>query len=233
MNRGRYAEVAMRAGPRQTEGMRLFLSSFRPSDQSRELSDLAGVGTKAAVLLNALDNLPDFPRGEWFEGERRTLAALGLPAEELDLRAFVGRLEESRGALAEVGLVWVTGGNVFVLRDAMRRSGFDVALRERLSEDSLVYGGYSAGACVAGPTLHGLELVDDASAVAAPTWDGLRLVDFSVVPHHASDHGQSARVEHVITYLRQRAMPYRALRDGEALIVSDGRVMLVGEPRTV
>ena len=66
----------------------------------------------------------------------------------------------------------------------------------------------------------------------APTWDGLRLVDFSIAPHDASDHGESALVEHVITYLRARAMPYRPLRDGEALIVNDGRVMLVGEPRT-
>lgn len=208
--------------------MRLFLSSYRLTPTTPALTAMVGAGAKAAVVLNALDCLPAGARAERVVEETAALAALGLGAEELDLRAFSDRPGELRRTLAEFALVWATGGNAFVLRDAMRRSGFDTALAERLSDDSLVYGGYSAGACVAGPTLRGLELVDDPGAVAELTWDGLKLVDFSIAPHYDSDHSESALVERVVSYFREHAMPHRVLRDGESLVVENGQVALVG-----
>ena len=52
-------------------------------------------------------------------------------------------------------LIWVNGGNVFLLRRAMQQSGLDNVIIERKSDDGFVYSGYSAGACVVGPTLRG------------------------------------------------------------------------------
>jgi dipeptidase E len=43
----------------------------------------------------------------------------------------------------------------------------DEVLRELLAEDRVVYGGYSAGACVLTPSLHGIELVDDPHDIPA------------------------------------------------------------------
>jgi len=214
----------------ETGKVRLFLSSFRLDDTWRELPDLVGAGARTAVVLNALDNVPDFPRADWMEAERSALAALGLRAFELDLRTCVGRPDALRSALAGVGLVWVTGGNVFVLREAMRRSGLDAVLLERLRADTVAYGGYSAGACVAGPTLRGIELVDDVGAVSKPIWDGLGLVDFSIAPHYRSAHPDAEPVERVVAYFETRAMPFRAVRDGEAIVVRDGTSELVGSP---
>lgn len=208
--------------------MRLFLSSFRLNDASRELPELAGAGSRTAVVLNALDNVPGFPRADWMEAERRALAALGLPAFELDLRDCVGRPDALCAALEGAGLVWATGGNVFVLREAMRRSGLDALLHERLREDTVAYGGYSAGACVAGPTLRGIELVDDVGAVGEPIWDGLRLVEFSIAPHYRSAHPDAERTERVVAYFEAHAMPFRVVRDGEAIVVRDGALELVG-----
>ncbi len=210
--------------------MRLFLSSFRLNDASRELPELAGAGARTAVVLNALDNVPGFPRADWMEAERRVLLALGLRAFELDLRDCVGRPDALRAALDGVGLVWATGGNVFVLREAMRRSGLDAVLHERLREDTVAYGGYSAGACVAGPTLRGIELVDDVGAVSEPIWDGLRLVEFSIAPHYRSAHPDAELIERVVAYFEAHAMPFRAVRDGEAIVVRDGALQLVGCP---
>jgi peptidase E len=88
-----------------------------------------------------------------------------------ELTALVGagaRVAVSANALDEVAaelvadMFWATGGNAFVLRKALQRSGVDQVLDARVRAGSLAYGGSSAGACVAGSTLRGLELIDDA-----------------------------------------------------------------------
>jgi dipeptidase E len=125
--------------------MRLFLASSRPGPGSRELADLVVAGARVAVIANAVDNLPDFPRAEWVDQERRMLATVGLSAFELDVRGYYLRPGALAGALAEVDLVWITGGNAFVLRDALRRSQLDRLLIDRVSDGRLAYGGCSAG----------------------------------------------------------------------------------------
>lgn len=61
-----------------------------------------------------------------------------------------------------------------------------------LKEDEIVYGGFSAGACVAGSTLKGLEIVDDVNSVVEGysseiIWEGMSLVSTAIVPHYQSD----------------------------------------------
>lgn len=135
--------------------MRLFLSSWRINQNARDLTQLAGDNARTAVVLNALDSIPDLRRGERQEQECHALEALGPCGFELDLRAYFGRQAALRTALERAGLIWVTGGNVFVLRQAMRRSGLDAVLGELVRGGALVYGGYSAGACVAWPDAPG------------------------------------------------------------------------------
>jgi dipeptidase E len=123
--------------------------------------------------------------------------------------------------------VWITGGNAFVLREVLRRSQLDRLLTDRVTDGSLAYGGYSAGACMAGPTLRGLELVDDVSAVARPVWDGLGLVDFCIAPHHGSPHPEREAIQQVVDYFLDTGLPHRTLSDGEAIILRDGVPRLV------
>ena len=155
------------------------------------------------------------------------LATVGLSAFELDLRSYYQRPGALAGALAEVDLVWITEGNVFVLRDALRRSQLDRLLTDRVGDGGLAYGGCSAGACVSGPTLRGLELVDDVSGVVCPVWDGLGLVDFCIVPHHRSADPENRAIQQVVEYFRATGLPYRALRDGQAIVVRDGTCRIV------
>jgi dipeptidase E len=45
---------------------------------------------------------------------------------------------------------------------AMKLSGFDEILKERVKSDrDIIYGGYSAGICILGPTLKGIHIADD------------------------------------------------------------------------
>ncbi|GEP11297.1 Type 1 glutamine amidotransferase-like domain-containing protein [Methylobacterium gnaphalii] len=213
--------------------MRLYLSSLDLGDTPAELVALAPRG-RVALIMNALDG-DEASRGMWRATETDALQALGFTVDELDLRRFFGDAAGLRTALAGFDMVWINGGNTFVLMRAMRLSGFDRIITDRLAEDSIVYGGFSAATVAATPSLRGIEAVDDPNEVpegypSEIVWDGLGLVPFRVAVHYRSDHPESADVEREIAFYEREGLAYRTLRDGQVLIVSDAveKVRLVG-----
>ena len=149
--------------------MRLYLSSFHLGDHPEYLTALAGgPGRSAVVIANALDDTPAGLRRLGVDTELADLAGLDFDPVELDLRDYFGDEQRLRRDLGGFGLAWLRGGNVFMLRYALFRSGGDAVFRDLLAADSLVYAGYSAGACVLSPSLRGLEAVDDAGALLLP-----------------------------------------------------------------
>ncbi|MEU3750023.1 MULTISPECIES: Type 1 glutamine amidotransferase-like domain-containing protein [Streptomyces] len=209
--------------------MRMYLSSWRTGDHPEQLLALLdGPGThQVAVIANAVDALPTAERRAAVEREIAALAALGLRPVELDLRDyFDGAPEGVAAALERFPAVWVRGGNVFVLRHALARSGADRALSELLRRDAVVYAGYSAGVCVLAPDLHGLDRCDDPNAVAlayeAPArFDGLALLDYVVVPHIDSPgHPENEILTTVADHYRAQGTAHRTLRDGQAIVIN-------------
>lgn len=207
--------------------MRLYLSSFRLGDHPERLVQLAGAGRQALAIANACDGFPAEERPGRVERELAALRGLGFAAEELDLRDYFGG--RGREVLAErlsrAGLVWVRGGNAFVLLRAMRQSGFDGMITELLRKDALVYGGYSGGIAVLAPSLRGIELVNDANTVPEGygpevPWEGLGLVPYAIAPHYRSPHPSSPGIDAVVDYFTRNGVPFKALRDGEVILMS-------------
>ncbi|MCR4277694.1 MAG: peptidase E [Candidatus Berkelbacteria bacterium] len=212
---------------------RLYLSSFELGDRPDELLRLVGENKRTALIVNSSDWGTDDGRKIRLQKQEANLTALGLIPEEVDLRDYFGKSEELKKKLSEFGLVWLKGGNSFVLKRAMEQSGFDTVIKEMLADDALVYGGFSAGAVVAGKSLKGLEMVDDVAVVPEGykpefSWDGLNLVDYSIAPHHKSDHPESAAIDKVVAHFEANNMPYKGLRDGEAIVVEGGTEKVVG-----
>jgi dipeptidase E len=205
--------------------MHLYLSSYHIGHEPHRLASMVR-SPRALIVANALDNVGD-QRTAFVHSQARALASLGIAAEELDLRGYFAAPGGFERRLDGVGLVWVTGGNAFLLRRAMLQSGFDAYLVRRRYDDDLVYGGFSAGACVAGPTLRGLERVDAVDATAAGyadglVWEGLDLVPYSIAPHYRSAHGESSAVESMVAYWIDHKLPFVALRDGDVIIADAG-----------
>jgi dipeptidase E len=214
--------------------VRLYLSSFRMGDHPEHLTELVGQdGRPAVVIANAMDDAPPEVRQAGVERELAALDALGLGAAELDLRDYFGQEQRLRDELSGVSMAWLRGGNVFVLRYAMRRSGADTAFCDLLAADALVYAGYSAGPCVLSPSLRGLELVDDADAVrrvygAEPVWEGLGLLAEAFVPHVQSPgHPETDAMNGVVARHRAKGVAYLTLRDGQALVVNGSDTAVV------
>lgn len=202
--------------------MRLFLASASVRGSVQALIALVGFGARVAVSANAFDMEADAERREWLGREMRALARAGLAPVELDLRDYYADPAALGEGIARFEMVWMTGGNVFVLRKAMKWSGFDKLLLAHLRDDSLAYGGCSAGACVCGPTLCGIDLIDDAHAAGEPIFEGLGLVDYSIAPHFGAEGEVGEAIARLVAYWEEAEMPYRALRDGQAIVVCDG-----------
>ncbi|HYF31245.1 MAG TPA: Type 1 glutamine amidotransferase-like domain-containing protein [Chitinophagaceae bacterium] len=208
--------------------MRLFLSSFRFGNHPQHLVRLANSNKRAAVIANACDEMPENDRQIRVRQEIGLLQELGFFPGEIDLRSYFNnphRQQHLIKLLSTVGLIWVRGGNSFVLRRAMKASGFDVMITGLVQQDAVVYGGYSAGACVTGPTLAGIEMVDDPHTVpegydATVIWEGLNLVPYVIVPHYRSILPESAKVERLLQHYVDRNISFKPLRDEEAVVVN-------------
>jgi dipeptidase E len=164
-------------------------------------------------------------RADGVQRELDALEGLGMAASELDLRRFASDPDGLDAALAGCDVVWARGGNVFVLRQALAACGADAALRALLARDGAVYGGYSAGVCILGPSLRGMGMVDDTDAALAHSggrlcWDGLGVIDYAIVPHCDSPgHPETERCNCLAAHYRAHGVRHRALRDGEAIVV--------------
>lgn len=200
--------------------MRLYLSSVFVGDRADDLVRQVGAGGRVAVVANACDAFED--RADHLHRELEELSELGLRPVEVDLREHDRRTLEEK--LVECDGVWVRGGNTFVLREAMARSGCDVLLPDLLRRDAIAYGGYSAGCCVLGPSLRGIELCDPPEEVrqvfgVAARYDGLGVLDFTVVPHVGTPGRDGELIDETIAEYRRDGTPFLPLHDGEVLVV--------------
>ena len=215
--------------------MRLYLSSFGLGNQPQKLVNLVAGHTSAAIILNAYDFATEDTRKVRLQQEIQALQQLGFHPEELDLRHYFNDKHKQldlRTLLTTYGLVWVRGGDSFILRRAMKASGFDEILLDMLAHDAIVYGGFSAGIAMLTPSLHGVELVDNPYDVpegydATVIWECLGLVPYAIAPHYRSDHPESAAVDRLVQYYIDNHILFKALRDGQVLLVQGSQEQVI------
>jgi dipeptidase E len=142
----------------------------------------------------------------------------------LDLKNYFNKKEDLENKLKELGAVFVSGGNTFVLRQAMKLSGLDRILQEfKDSNIDFLYASYSAGSCVLSPTLKAYAIVDNSKdnpyqELKEVIWEGLGFIDFVFMPHFDSDHPESEAINQEIEFCKQNNIPYKAFRDGDVFI---------------
>ena len=175
-------------------------------------------------VANGLDHVTDRTwLREWIKSDIDQLAEAGLQAQPYDLRDFFAANSQIGQSVSELAGLWISGGNVFVLRRAMKLSGLDAFLLGDQVGGAFVYGGYSAAGCVLARSLKPYALVDDPnvrpySHHAETIWDGLGILDLAFMPHFQSQHSESELIDKEIAYCHAHEIPYRAFRDGKVFI---------------
>jgi dipeptidase E len=193
--------------------MKLYLSSIRIPVPD-ELATLLGkplAGASVALIANANDYYTKRPRDLKVNSLVDYMQQLGLQVELVDLRDY-DDAQTLKHTLAGYDLIWAMGGNTFMLRYEMHRSGFDQVIRELL-ESRIVYGGDSAGALVVGTSIAGIESADDPAFAEEVINDGIGLVPFVVMPH--VDNPEFADVMPVVKKMHKDMIE---LKDSQAVI---------------
>lgn len=192
----------------------------------------SGVGAVPAFLEEAtgrpgtlrIGYVPDaalpYPDAPFVNAEQQRIVALGHDVEVV--RVGGTPLEETERALDRVDALYIAGGNTFALLHALRSTGADRAIVDRVRA-GLPYIGLSAGSVVAGPTIEPITPMDDpAEAPVLVDRAGLGLVDVVVVPHADGVSYPAAVIERVVAEYGA-THPLRLLDDDQAfLVTSDG-----------
>lgn len=201
--------------------MKLFLTSYRIPDPKALMNLIGKADTvRVAIIPNAKDYYVPRVLAIKSSDNVEYLSGLGLASEVVDLADYseAGQLLKK---LSEFDCIWVSGGNTFCLRYQMQRSGFDQIIKTLLEND-VVYAGESAGACVVGTTLKGIETADDPRFAESVIYPGL-----SLIPHVVLPHTDNPMFENDVAYMREMYKDNSSLlelTDSEALSITNGEI---------
>lgn len=209
--------------------MKLYLSSYRiPVEE--ELFKLVGSQPEdisVALIPNAQDYYAERARRVKLNQTIEYLREMGLTSELVDLRKH-RQPNILQQKLKQFDLIWVVGGNTFCLRHEMKLSGFDEIIGNMI-EKGLVYGGESAGACVVGNSLKGLETADDPTYAEETIWEGLNILPHFILPH--TDNPMFATDIDVAREIHKNDNPAPIeLTDSQALVINDDQQTIVDKP---
>lgn len=127
---------------------------------------------------------------------------------------------------SDCDVIYVNGGNTYYLLDRMRKSGFDLIIKDLLNEGK-IYVGLSAGSMVAGPDIESAGWpvdIHDQNIVNMTDTKALNLVPFELSPHFIeSDRPVLERRTKEVNY------PVIAITDKQAVLCVDGKYKIVGE----
>jgi dipeptidase E len=154
----------------------------------------------------------------WMELEEKSFQGLArLEAVNAELMTQ----KEIEDVLRRAALVYVPGGNTFLLNHRLHLSGVMPYLRKKI-QAGLPFVGFSAGMVLCGPNI---LTANDMNTVRTPHFDGLNLIPFNFFAHYADDeYGQSVHDGWLSDYYFFHDNPVIMLSDG-AYVRVDGKKM--------
>lgn len=207
--------------------MKLFLSSIAIDEKRKKyFTNLVGKSINDisfALIENAADLYPEDRKGFVLE-TRKKLESLGMNITLVDLKEY-NDPDKLYDELSKYDVIWSGGGNVYYLRWLMRESGFDEVIKKLLSE-GIVYGGGSAGAIVAGPTLKAFDSIDDPSAAPVIINEGLSLTNEVIIPHWGVDDIQN-KLNEIEEYYKKTDYNFHTLSDEQTLLIDGNKVKVI------
>lgn len=205
--------------------MRLYLSSAGVGNHLTKLVEMVGERRKMLYVNNAKDYLSANERAQHSAEKKIEFERYGFEFFELDLRDYFASKKHPTLALllAEADLLWIGGGNTFILRRAFMQSGLDRMLPNMLKRNKLTYGGSSAGSIILTKTLHGVEHGDDPYTIpdgyqAEIIWDGLGLI-YPQLAVHVNSEWFAKESQAMVDSYETNGLTYETLEDGQVYVI--------------
>lgn len=206
--------------------MILYLSSQKFGDNYSFLKEwISKNSNKILLIANALDYKDKCILSSIVEEDKQILSHIGFDVTIVDLKDYFEKHEELKKICRKFNNICVIGGNVFILREAMKYSGFDKYLKEISKKDNYLYIGYSAGGCVLSQNLDIYKKVDepvDFYNKGKIIYDGIELIDYQFIPHYKSNYYKAYLIDKIVDTCKKENIKYKALKDGEFVIEKIG-----------
>ncbi len=205
--------------------MKLYLSSYRLGNEMEYLKNwIRNNDNRILLIPNSRDAKPyNEEEKNKIETNKRMLEEVGFKVKILDLKEYFNDSKKLKENIENYNAFCVIGGNVFVLRQAMKLSGFDKYLIDNIENKGILYVGYSAGSCVLSKNLNGFQLVDEPINPYnndEVIYEGVGLIDYAIAPHYKSNHKESELIDNVVEYFKNNNLIYKTLKDGEVIRVN-------------
>lgn len=206
--------------------MKLYLSSLSIPDPDAYLGLFNNrQNIRVAVITNAWGVYPVGINQSYIDEIKNIFKKIGAHAENLDLLEYQDKQDGLVARLTSYDGVWVTGGNSYYLNWAIHRSGLQKIIC-KLCDEGYIYGGESAGAIVAGPTLNYFQTADDPNDAPDTILEGMGLTDIAVVPHF-NNPKYSDIMQNILLQLQQSGYNAVTLNDDQALVIDGARKTIV------
>lgn len=137
-----------------------------------------------------------------------------IDTEQMDLSAM-------EDVIRRAHVVYISGGNTFLLNHRLHVSGLMPYLRKKV-QAGLPVVGFSAGMIVCGPNI---LTANDMNSVGTTHFDGLKVTPFNFFPHYTADqYGPSMQDD----WLSE----YHSFHDNPVIMLSDGAYVKVEGKKT-
>ena len=145
-------------------------------------------------------------------------------AQIQEVNAELMTQKEIEDIIREAALVYIPGGNTFLLNHRLHTSGVMPYLKKKI-QNGLPLVGVSAGTIVCGPNILTSK---DMNTLGTPHFDGLNLVSFNFFAHYADDgYGQSVHDDWLADYHFFHDNPVVMLSDGAHVRMEGKKITLV------
>jgi dipeptidase E len=204
----------------------LLYSDYKLSpDQLDVLIELVGKDPQDITIASITNPVDVYEDTDWVKESVGSLEVKGSKAENVDLRQYQGKPDGLREKLASYDVIWISGGHTYYLRWLLRETGADQIIID-LVRDGKVYAGWSAGACVAGTSIHHFEFSDDPKDTPAMIYEGLGLIDGVILPHMNTDDFVAGMTEANKKFIQEGYTTY-PLDDGQAVVVNGDELKVI------
>ncbi len=202
--------------------MILYLSSQKFGDNDTFLKEWINKhNSKILLIFNALDAKGKEKIANNVKEDISLLQQIGFEVNVVDLKDYFDKYDDLKQMCKKYNTLCVMGGNVFVLREAMKHSGFDIFLKEISNYDNYLYIGYSAGSCVLSKRLDIFKNVDDPIDFYNKDeiiYDGINLIDYVFIPHYKSNYHKAYLIDEVVELCKKENIKYKTFSDGNVTI---------------
>ncbi len=161
-------------------------------------------------------------RGDFSRKLKYAIRDNGYDFEEIDIEGKTK--EEIKNFFKDKNIIHMEGGNCFYLMRAIRETGFAEILKKLLDEGK-IYIGTSAGAYIMCPSIE----VADWDETGKGRFDVTDFTALNYVPFVLKVHYKDEAEKKVKEKMKTLKYPLCILRDGQGILVEDGKYTFVGD----